>query len=344
MSHKVIFFNSEPWIEDYIKKNEILSQAGVEVSFLNQLLDKDHLPEDINFDIIGLFTDSIADADVIQSLPNLKHITVLSTGHENIDTIACSEKGISVSYAPVFGEHTVAEFTFALILALSRKICETNQQVRKEGNFHSKGSQGFDITNKTLGVLGTGHIGKNVIRIAGGFGMKVLAYDISPDNALASELRFEYKPLADVLSNSDIITIHVPYSQTTKHLINDETIDLMKDGVYIINTARGGVIDTDSLINALNKGKIAGAGLDVLDEEEMMKNTLNNPAGSQLDNKYFKTVLEDHILIDMPNVIITPHNAHNTKEAILRIADIVIQNILGFINENPINIVQNKEN
>ena len=136
--------------------------------------------------------------------------------------------------------------------------------------------------------------------------------------ALATELGFEYKPLADVLAQSDIVTVHVPYLPSTHHLINAENIGLMKPGAYLINTARGACVDTDALVMALKNGKLGGAGLDVLEEEGMIKDELNFLAQNQMQENDLKIVLEDHALIDMPNVIITPHNAFNTKEAFTR--------------------------
>jgi D-lactate dehydrogenase len=340
MSHKAVFFNLEEWAQNYIKSNQALVTEGVEIGFVNGIIDKDHPAADINFDILGTFVDSTADAVVIGALPNLKHIATLSTGYDHIDLQACAARGITVSYVPTYGENTVAEYAFGLILALSRKICEAKERVKMEGSFRLDGLRGFDLMGKTLGVLGTGHIGQHVVRTAKGFGMNVIAFDAFPSATLAAELGFEYKPLAEVLAQSDIVTVHVPYLPSTHHLINKDNIGLMKSGAYLINTARGAVVDTDALVMALKDGKLGGAGLDVLEEEGMVKDELNFLAQMQIPENDLKTVLEDHALIDMPNVIITPHNAFNTKEAFTRILDTTIGNIVAFTNGTPVNLVK----
>ena len=209
MPHKAVFFNLEQWAADYITKNQALVGAGVEVGFVNQILDKNHPAPDPNFDILGTFVDSVADATVINALPNLKHIATLSTGYDHIDLQTCAMRGITISYVPTYGENTVAEYTFGLILSLSRKICEAEVRVKEEGSFRLDGLRGFDLMGKTLGVLGTGHIGIHVIRIAKGFGMNVVAFDAFPNPALATELGFDYKSIAEVLVQSDIVTTKV---------------------------------------------------------------------------------------------------------------------------------------
>jgi D-lactate dehydrogenase len=200
----------------------------------------------------------------------------------------------------------VAEFAIGLILNLSRKIAFANNKVRTGNDFGIKNLCGFDLVGKNLGVIGTGKIGKNVIKIAKGFSMNVLAYDLYPDAAFAKEHGFEYKSLEEVLSLSDVITLHAPYTKENHHLINKERISLMKRGVYLVNTARGELVDTDALVWALNEGIIAGAGLDVLEGERELKEEieiLSSPDKSDRVKDY-KTLLEDRALIEMPNVII----------------------------------------
>jgi D-lactate dehydrogenase len=339
MTHKAVFFNLEAWAEDYLKNNPALAGAGIEVGFADQVLDKNHLAPDANFDILGTFVDSTADAGVIAALPNLKHIATLSTGFDHIDLAACAARGITVSRVPAYGENTVAEYAFGLMLSLSRKICEAKERVKNEGSFRLDGLRGFDLMGRTLGVLGTGHIGQNSIRIAKGFGMNVIAFDAFPNPALAAQLGFTYRPLEDVLRESDIVTIHVPYLPSTHHLINAQNIGLMKPDAYLINTARGAVVETGALVAALKNGKLGGAGLDVLEEEGIIKDELNYLVTDETQGHDLRVVLEDHALIDMPNVIITPHNAFNTKEAFTRILDTTIGNIVAFVNGAPDNLV-----
>jgi len=201
--------------------------------------------------------------------------------------------------------------------------------------------RGFDLSGKTLGVIGTGKIGKNVIKIAKGFGMKVIACNLHPDLDFAKEFDFEYKDLPEVVSKADILTLHVPYSKENHHLINKENILKMKKGVYLINTARGELIDTDALIWGLHEGIIAGAGLDVLEGERQLKEEAEILSSTDTlpKREHYKTLLEDHILIDMPNVIVTPHIAFYSKEAEEAIITTTVDNIKGFIESKEINLV-----
>ena len=274
-------------------------------------------------DIVCDFTNSLINKSVIDSLPNLKLIATRSTGFDHIDIAYANSKGMKVCNVPAYGSKTVAEFAFALILVLSRKIREAAHLLKKNGDYSiSSELQGFDLENKTLGVVGTGKIGKNVIKIAQGFGMNVLAYDLYPDPKFAEENNFTYKTFAEVLSQADIITLHVPYTKENHHLINKENISLIKKGAYLINTARGEIVETEALVFALQTGIVAGAGLDVLEGERKFKKGDTIP------------------MLGMPNVIMTPHVAFDTKEAEGRIMQTTVDNIKAFLAGNPINSVQ----
>lgn len=328
MAHKAAFFNFERWGEEgkaYLTNSEKLKTAGVSAEFAAGIIDKDHIPSGADFDILGVFMDSPVDAQVIGALPAVKFITTLSTGFDHIDLKAAAARGIPVSSVPAYGENTVAEFAFALILALSRKICEARARVRDEKRFATDGLCGFDLAGKTLGVVGTGRIGKHAVRMAKGFGMNVVACDIYPDHPFAKEMGFPYMALPELLAQSDIITIHSPYLPSTHHLISSANIGLVKRGAYLINTARGAIVETAAVMSALRSGQLGGAGLDVLEEEDAMK---KGDMGI------------DRGLLAMPNVIVTPHNAFNTKEAFLRILDTTIENIVAFTNGMPINLVK----
>ena len=326
MPHKAIFFGLKSLGKgkEYIIESEVLKSAGIEIGFEEAPLSKDHLPANKDFDIAGVFVDSAIDADVIAALPNLKAIATFSTGFDHIDLAACAARDIVVSSVPSYGENTVAEFTFALILALSRKIWEAVNRVKIENQFTPDGLSGFDLVGKTIGVAGTGRIGKHVIRIAKGFSMNVIAYDVFHDDAFAKEMAFPYVSLEELFAQSDIITLHVPNLPSTHHLINKSNIGLIKKGAYIINTARGTVIETPALVEALKSGQLGGAGLDVLEEESNMKEGDMSPCKE---------------LIAMPNVIMTPHTAFNTQEAFQRIIDTSIDNIVNFEKGTPTNVV-----
>lgn len=340
MAHKAVFFNLEPWAEEYLGKNEKLRVAGVEVGFEGQLLDAAHLPASNDFDVAGIFVESKIDPSVIGALPNLKLVAALSTGYDHIDLATCSEKGIAVASVPSYGENTVAEYAFGLILALSRKILASCDRVRDENSFSTDGLRGFDLAGKTLGVVGTGRIGRHLIRMGKGFEMNVVAFDAFPDEAFAKEAGFSYRPLPELLQESDIISLHVPYNPATHHLINKDNVGSIKKGAYLVNTARGAVVETEALIAALKQGQLAGAALDVLEEEGMLKDEWEYVAHSRANAAEMRTVLEEHLLMEMPNVIITPHNAFNTNEAFLRILDTTVDNIVSFVGGAPKNIVK----
>lgn len=335
---KVAFFNPEDWEKEYIQNHS--GKGDLDIHFFDHELDANNMPGATDFEAIVVFVGSMVDKQVIDKFPNLKLISTRSTGYDHIDLEACKERDIVVSNVPDYGANTVAEFTFGLILSLVRKIHTGYDQVRETGSFSVEGLRGVDLRGKTLGVVGTGHIGRNVIRIAQGFGMEVIAYDKFPNASLASDNNFEYKKLNEVFKESDIITLHVPYNKDTHHMINSEVLDeIISDNAFLVNTSRGGVVDTEALVHALKNKKLAGAALDVLEEEGVIKDELEFFIEGHPHEVDLKTVLANHILIDMPNVIVTPHNAFNTKEALVRILDTTLDNLNKFTENKPVNIV-----
>ncbi|MHB9024804.1 MAG: NAD(P)-dependent oxidoreductase [Armatimonadota bacterium] len=290
-----------------------------------------------NADILSVFIHSRVTRDRLDRMPNLRLVATRSTGYDHIDLEACNERGIPVSNVPRYGENTVAEHTFALILSLSRKIHKAYQRT-VAGDFSLENLEGFDLKGKTIGVVGAGSIGLHVIRIAKGFGMNVIAYDVKPSQLIAEVLGFEYVPLETLLAHADIISLHAPYLPSTHHMINAETIKMIKPGALLINTARGGLVDTEALIDALNQDIIAGAGLDVLEGEEMIEEEeqlLHAPEASD----QLRAALRRHLLLRRPDVVITPHMAFFSKEARERILDTTIANIRAFEENHPINVV-----
>lgn len=331
---KIAFFETEDWQKKYLEEKLV----GVELSFFAEPLSLANLNLVENCQIISPFIYSQIGKDFFQQLPDLRLIATRSTGFDHIDLAGAKENKVIVCNVPFYGENTVAEHTFALILALSRKMPESAERARK-GDFSLDGLRGFDLKSKTLGIIGMGHIGLHVARIAKGFEMNVLAYDLKEDKKLAKKNSFGYASLENLLSKSDIITLHAPYSKTTHHLINSKNISLIKKGSYLVNTARGALVETQSLLKALADGTLAGAGLDVLEEECFIKEE------AQLLSKEFpktcdlKTALQNHILLRQKNVIVTPHNAFNSQEALVRILDTTVSNIQSFIKNKPINKV-----
>ncbi|MBU0999364.1 hydroxyacid dehydrogenase [Patescibacteria group bacterium] len=316
---KILFFEIPETEQSFFS----IALSEAEVSFHEEKLSLDYKGKTEDIDIICNFTTSLIKQDVIDLFPNLKLIATRSTGFDHIDVAYANSKGIKVCNVPAYGSETVAEFTFALLLTLSRKIREAANTLRENGDYCIPANlQGFDLDKKTLGVIGTGKIGKNVIRIARGFNMNVLACDSHPDLEFAKENNFTYKTFAEVLSQSDIVTLHTPSTKENYHLINKENISLFKKGAYLINTARGELIETEALVSALREGIIAGAGLDVLEGERGFRKGDTIP------------------MLQMPNVIMTPHMAFNTKEAEKRILQTTVENIKAFIAGAPINLVK----
>lgn len=332
----IAIFQARGWEKEYLQDK--LVHHGITCDFYDNPLSFDVLPEKRDYDALSVFVGSAVTKDVIDAFPQLKLITTRSTGFDHIDCAYAREKGIALGYVPAYGEHTVAEFTMGLILTLSRKLYMGIDRIKRDNSFSYEGLTGFDLKGKTLGVIGAGRIGRNVIRMARGFDMKVIAYDRSPQPNLEKELEFSYASIDEVLAQSDIITLHVFYSPETHHLINMDNIDRIKKGAYLINTARGPVVDTKALVLALEKGILAGAGLDVLEEEGVMKDEMGywwkETPGSEYSN--LETILLNSMLTNMSNVVITPHNAFNTREALCRILDADVENIKMFIDTSKV--------
>jgi D-lactate dehydrogenase len=333
---KIAFFETEDWEAEYLKSKLL----GHELLFSSGRIDKDNLPEITDFDILSVFTGSKIDQSLLDNLPGLKFIATRTTGYDHIDLAAANNKGIVTSNVPSYGENTVAEHAFGLLLSVSRKIYQSFDRIRETGSFNQEGLQGFDLKGKTIGVVGTGRIGQYSIKIANGFGMNVIAYDAFPKSGLDAELNFKYVSFEELLKTSDVITLHVPLLPETTHMINQETLKLVKKGCILINTARGAVIDTTALIEALNNGNLGGAGLDVLEEEVPTQDERQFLLYGRPEEHDLKIILENHVLIDMDNVVLTPHNAFNTKEALQRILNTTAENISQFIAGTPQNLVK----
>ena len=367
------FFEAEGW------EKEILGRElpGLEIYFTNERLTKENVKNFQDLDILSIFICSEIDKEIIDSLPNLKLITTRSTGYDHIDCEYCKSKGILVCNVPEYGTKTVAEWTIGLMLNLTRKIYYAIDQIKETESFDLKNLRGEELYGKTLGVIGTGKIGKEVIKLAKAFGMNILAYDAFPDENFAKEYNVTYVTLEELLKNSDVITINVNLNPSTYHLINKENIKFIKPGAYLINTARGGIVETEALLYALKEGILKGAALDVLEEETEIKeeleilvkytkshlpessdrinypnknkvfghnsgneHSLGQNSGSDNIKETAFTLWQNHILMKMPNVLITPHNAFNSKEAIERILMTTIENIKKFLEGKVINLVK----
>lgn len=330
---EIVFFEVEDWEKDRLTRG----LEGREMVFFRESLEKEQLPHIADASILSVFIRSEVDRETIFSLPHLKLITTRSTGFDHIDLDACNERGILVANVPYYGENTVAEHAFGLILALSRKIHKAYLRTL-QGNFSFEGLRGFDLQGKTLGVVGAGRIGLHAIRIAKGFAMRVVAFDVRQDSLIAEVLGFEYVSLEDLLRQSDIISLHAPLNPSTYHMINRDNLQLAKRGALLINTARGGLVDTDALIWALDEGILSGAGLDVIEGEELVEEEKQLLRAPQAEEK-LRMLLRQHVLLRREDVVITPHIAFNSWEALERIVDTTIGNIRLFLEGCPQNVV-----
>ena len=331
---KIAIFELHEWEEKYLRDRV---DGAHEVTVFREVLGDKHLSQIADAEVVSPFIYSKLDAKRLAKLPQLKLIATRSTGFDHIDMAECKQRGITVCNVPSYGENTVAEHTFALILALSRKVHEAFVRVRA-GNFSLDGLRGFDLKDKTIGVVGAGHIGLHVIRIARGFGMNVVAFDVRRDNFLAEVLGFEYADIDDLLGRSDIITLHAPYNKYTHHLINRDNVGKIKRGAILINTARGALVDTDALLAALEKGILSGAGLDVLEGEESVYEE-SALLGDAVNPEKLRTAIQNHVILKHPNVVFTPHNAFNSQEALERILETTAANITAFCAGAPKNVV-----
>ena len=246
-------------------------------------------------------------ADVFQRLPKLKLIVTRSVGYDHIDLGEAKLRGIPVCHIPDYGAHMIAEQAFGLLLAVARNVVRGNERYKLEHRFSDQGLQGIELFGKTLGVIGTGRIGMHCVRIAKGFGMRVIAHDVYQNESAAQDLEFTYLPLEELLAESDFVSLNVALTETTHHFINADRLAQMKKGAVLVNTARGAVVDTQALIDALRSGQLAGAGLDVLEDE--------------------RDVYHDFGSL---NVVVTPHLGWYTDGAVARILKITFEILTAF--------------
>lgn len=330
-----VFFETAPWERRYLTR--ALAPHRLTVQFVADPLTEDTLPLAKGAAILSVFIYSTVTADLLRRLPKLRFIATRSTGYDHIDLAACRQRRTAVSNVPSYGENTVAEHTFALILSLSRNVHKAYVKTIK-GDFSLEGLQGFDLKGKTLGVIGAGHIGLHVIKIAKGFDMDVLVHDTRKDVFLSEVLDFRYVSLEELLRRSDIVSLHVPYLPATHHLMNRAAFGMMKRGALFINTARGGLVDTDALVWALDEGIVGGAALDVLEGEELVKEE-RQLLSKDFSKEKLATALRNHILLHRENVVITPHIAFDSREGLQRILETTVSNIAAFLNGTPTNLV-----
>lgn len=318
---KVAFFDTKPY--DIPGFDRYSAETGMEIKYFEAKLTPDTVSLAAGFDAVCVFVNDTVNAEVVETLHQLgvKVIALRCAGYNNVDLKACQGK-LRVFRVPAYSPYAVAEHAMALLLAVNRRIHKAHIRTR-EFNFSLNGLTGFDLYGKTVGIVGTGKIGRIFADICRGFGMKILAYDKFPN----PNAGLDYVELEELLRKSDIISLHCPLTEETHHMISDDTVEMMKPGVVIINTSRGGLIDTEALINGIKVGIVGAACLDVYEEE----------------GEVFYEDLSGHILHDdklvrliaMPNVIVTSHQAFLTREALDNIASTTVNNLTRFFAGDP---------
>ncbi|OGI05029.1 MAG: hypothetical protein A2104_02790 [Candidatus Melainabacteria bacterium GWF2_32_7] len=331
---KVAFFDIKDIEKKYLEENKPENCEFIMIKeSLQESLDK-YLDQVKDADILSIFTTSRARADLLSKFTNLKMVTTRSTGYNHIDLEYCKEQNIPAVNVPKYGDCTVAEFAFGLLLDVTRKITQSYNDL-KAGIINIQGNLGIDLNNKTIGIIGTGAIGTHAIKIANGFCMKILAYDPYPKKEVEENYNVQYVDLDTLYRESDIISIHAPSTKENFHMINDESFSKMKRGVVIVNTARGEIMDTQALYKAIKNKIVAGAGLDVLECEDILNNEDEYLMKVDcIDTNCLSRTLLNHKLLELPNVIVTPHVAFDSLEALHRILKTTIDNIDGYLSDN----------
>ncbi|HEY9721972.1 MAG TPA: NAD(P)-dependent oxidoreductase [Oscillatoriaceae cyanobacterium] len=327
---QVAFFSVAPY------ERPILEQAAFPNTtclFHAEPLSDDTLALARDAEVLCVFIYDRLDAARLAQLPALRCVVTRSTGYDHIDLAACAARSIRVCYVPSYGENTVAEHAFALLLALARqlKLCFRKAEAH---DFGLEGLEGFDLKGKTLGVVGAGRIGLNAVRIGRGFGMDVLAYDVRELPELAAREGFRYVPLDALLARADVVTLHTALTPETRHLIDRAALARMKPSAILINTARGPVVDTAALCEALEAGRLAGAGLDVFEGEEWLKEEaeLLRP---DLSPEKRQALTLCHTLLSRDDVVLTPHSAFFTREGVARLLETSLENIGDYLAGKP---------
>ena len=325
MAYKIAFFGAKPYdIASFDKVNE---KYNYDIRYYKGHLNPNNVVLTQDTDVVCIFVNDTADAAVIDAMVDngVKLLALRCAGFNNVDLKAAKGK-LPVVRVPAYSPYAVAEYSLALMLSLNRKIHRAYWRTR-DGNFSLNGLMGFDMHGKTIGIIGTGKIARILIRLLKGFGMRILAYDLYPDMKFAGAEGISYVSLDELYRESDIISLHCPLTDQTKYMIDKDSIDKMKEGVMIINTGRGQLINTNDLIEGLKEKKIAAAGLDVYEEE-----------GEYFYEDKSDKIIDDDVLarlLSFNNVIVTSHQAF-FKEALHNIAETTLQNIEDFRCHRPL--------
>ena len=351
---KICFVETESLDEDFFREQ---LEGEHELTFVDGLAE---VPADA--EIVSVFVRSTVNKEFLAAHGALRLIVTRSSGYDHIALQEAAERGVTVCYVPTYGENTVAEHCFALLLAVSRRLRESLASY-SAARFSYEALRGFDLMGKTFGIVGTGRIGLHAVRMARGFQMEVLAHDVKTQPLVAAMMDFEYVGFEELLRRADVVSLFVPLRPETRHMINRETLALCKRGVVLINTARGGLVDTAALIEALESGQVGGAGLDVLEDERLLQQDsariitgelqehIQQSAAPERSPDYKEplqrrerveelgNLVRNSRLIERMDVIFTPHSAFNSREAVARIDQETVRNIRRFLAGTPVNRV-----
>lgn len=322
---KVAVFNTKRYERGVLEKAAM--GTPLKFTFLEPRLDAQTAPLAAGHEAVLIFVNDLADRTVLEKLAagGTRFLATRSAGFNQIDREAARELGISLAYVPAYSPNAVAEFTIGLILTLGRHIHEGHNRVRR-ADFNLEGLCGFELRDMTVGVCGTGRIGTEVVKLLSGFGCKIIAYDDDPNEEVT--LRASYVDTREELFRySDIITLHVPLMPSTFHLIDKEALEMMKKGVFLINTSRGGLIDTPAVVDALKTRKVGFLAIDVYEEEASL--FFEDHSSDIINDDTFAR------LLTFPNVIVTGHQAFLTDHALRNIAETTVGNLTGFASGKP---------
>ena len=326
----IIFYDTKQFERVFFEK-ELFDKHNLEFKEYELTPDNDISYMEENAEIISVFTGSRLTSETLYKFKKLKLILTRSVGFSHIDMEYCNENHILVANTPHYGDYTVAEFSFGILLNLVRRICYGVNEL-KNGDLYPE-TFGMELCDKTIGIIGTGSIGEKSVKIAKGFSMNVICYDIKENVEVEEKYGAKYVSLDTLCKLSDVIMLHAPLTPNSYHLIDRDKISLMKEDVVIVNTARGELIDTEALYDALLDNKIKGAALDVLEYEETIS---NKRPGENINLKNLRTSLINSKLLNLPNVIVTPHIAYDTKESVNRILEMTLVNLYQYANGEEI--------
>ena len=346
---KISFVETESIEQEFFRAE--LSEMHV-VEFVDSL---EEVAGDV--EILSIFIHSEVTPEFLAAHPGLRLIVTRSTGYDHIAMGEANARGVTVCRVPSYGENTVAEHSFALLLALSRRLRESLAAFAGR-HFSYQELRGFDLMGKTFGIIGTGRIGLHAARIARGFQMEVLAYDVKTQPLVAATLDFEYVAFEELLRRADVISLYIPLVAGTRNLINRKTLAQCKRGVVLINTARGALVDSQALLEAMESGQVGGAGLDVLEDERLLQQDSERIIGQEIIDhvqqsdspeeeplprgervEELRNLVRESKLIARPDVIFTPHSAFNSTEAVARIDQQTVKNIRQYLAGTPVNLV-----